>query len=215
MSYIQLSYGVVNDGRQAKLNLPKNYGASQHFKKLPYLCNTSDPDFQNSIVDTLNNRADLQKNLLATSRYGRNIQEDINSVVTDEKFNNVLARYFLDEKNKDVFTSSNPLSVTFKDAKKFDVQNPIIGNLLSQVNANQIGEKEVKELFSKAEDEKISRRLDALRRYNDDDDGDGGDGGDEGPGPGPPPPPPIFSPTFPTEQQRPIPPPRPSRLLPQ
>ena len=143
-----LPYGVVNDRRQAKLNLPKNYGASQHFKKLPYLYNTNDPDFQNSIVDTLNNRADLQKYLLATSRSGQNIQEDINSVVTDEKFNNVLARHFLDEKNKDVFTSSNPLSVTFKDAKKCDVQNPIIGNLLSQVFANQIREEEVKELFS-------------------------------------------------------------------
>ena len=162
MSYIRLPYGVVNDERQTKLNLPKNYGASQYFKKLPSLYNTNDPDFQNSIADTSNNRADLRKYLLATSSYGRNIQENISSVVTDGKFNNVLVRHVLDEKNKGVFTSSNPLSVTFKDAKKFDVQNPIIGNLLSQVNANQIGEKEVKELFSKAEDEKIRRRLNAV-----------------------------------------------------
>ena len=83
MSYIQLPYGVVNDERQAKLNLPKNYSASQYFKKLSYLYNTNDPDFQNSIVDTLNNRADLRKYLLATTSYGRNIQENINSVVTD------------------------------------------------------------------------------------------------------------------------------------
>ena len=212
MSYIQLPYGVVNDERQAKLNLRKNYGASQYFKKLPYLFNKNDPDFQNSIVDTLNNRADLQKYLLATSSYGRNIQENINSVVIDGKFNNALVRHVLDEKNKDVYASSNSLSVTFKDAKKFDVQNPIIGNLLSQVNANQIGEKEVKELFSKAEDEKIRRRFDALRRYND---VNGGDGSDEGPGSGPAPSPPIFPPTFPTQQQCPIPPPRPPRLLPQ
>ena len=156
----------------------------------------------------MNGRADLQKYLLATSSYCRNIQENVSSVVTDGKLNNALVRHVLDEKNKGVFTSSNPLSVTFKDAKKFDVQNPIIGNLLSQVNANQIGEKEVKELFSKAEDEKICRRLDSLRRYND-------DGGDEGPGPGPPPPSPIFPPTFPTQQQRPIPPLRPPRSLPQ
>ena len=60
MSYIRLPYGVVNDERQTKLNLPKNYGASQYFKKLPNLYNTNDPDFQNSIADTSNNRADLE-----------------------------------------------------------------------------------------------------------------------------------------------------------
>ena len=150
VSYIQLPYEVVNDERQAKFNLPKNYRASQYFKKLPYLYNTNDSDLQNSIVDTLNNRTDLRKYLLATSDYGRNIQENINSVVTDGKFNNALVRHVLDEKNKGVFASSTPLSVTFKDEKKI-VQNPVIGNLISQVNANQIGEQEVKELFSKAE----------------------------------------------------------------
>ena len=210
VSYIQLPYEVVNDERQAKFNLPKNYRASQYFKKLPYLCNTNDSDFQNSIVDTLNNRTDLRKYLLATSDYGRNIQENINSVVTDGKFNNALVRHVLDEKNKGVFASSTPLSVTFKDEKKI-VQNPVIGNLISQVNANQIEEQEVKELFSKAEDGKI--RLYALRGH--DDGGDGGGGGDEGPGLSLPPPPPIFPPIFPTQQQeQTVPPARPPRFLP-
>ena len=118
VSYIQLPYEVVNDERQAKFNLPKNYRASQYFKKLPYLYNTNDSDLQNSIVDTLNNRTDLRKYLLATSDYGRNIQENINSVVTDGKFNNALVRHVLDEKYKGVLASSTPLSVTFKDEKK-------------------------------------------------------------------------------------------------
>ena len=99
MPYIQLPYGVVNDERQANLNLPKNYGARQYFKKLTYLYNTNDPDFQNSIADTLNNRADRRKYLLATSSYGLNIQENISSVVTDGKFNNASVRHVLDEKN--------------------------------------------------------------------------------------------------------------------
>ena len=73
------------------------------------------------------------------------------------------------------FYSSTLLSVIFKDVKKFDVQNPIIGNIISQVNANQIGEKGVKELFAKAEDEKIRRRLKVLQRQ-DNEDGDGGGG---------------------------------------
>ena len=59
MSYIQLPYGVVNKEKQ-KLNLPKNYGASQYFNKLPYLSNTGDPEFQNSITGTLNSKADLR-----------------------------------------------------------------------------------------------------------------------------------------------------------
>ena len=99
--------------------------------------------------------------MLATSDFGQNIQENINAVVADGKINDALARHVLDEKNKDVFDSYTPLGVTFKDVKKFDVQNPIIGNITSQVNANQIGEKGVKELFTRAEDEKIRRRLEA------------------------------------------------------
>ena len=97
--------------------------------------------------------------MLATNDYGQNIQENINAVVTDRKFNDALARHVLDEKNKDVSDSYTTLGVTFIDAKKFDVQNPIIGNIISQVNANQMGEKGIKELFARAEDEKIRRRL--------------------------------------------------------
>ena len=48
------------------------------------------------------------------------------------------------KKNKGFFESPIPFSVTFKDAKKFDIQNPIIGNLLSQVNANKISDAKVK-----------------------------------------------------------------------
>ena len=171
MSYIQLPYGVVNEEKQIKLNLPKNYSVSQYVNKLPYLSNTNNPAFQNLITDTLNNRAYLRKYLLATSDYGKNIQENINLVVTDGKFNDALVRHVLVEKNKDVFDSSTPLSVTFNDAKKIDVQNPIIGNIISQVNAKQIGEKVVKELFGRPEDEKIRRRLEALRGQDDEDDG--------------------------------------------
>ena len=61
MTYIQLPYGVANKEKQIKLNLPKNYGASQYFNKLPYLSNTGDPAFQTPVIDNLKSRADLQK----------------------------------------------------------------------------------------------------------------------------------------------------------
>ena len=110
--------------------------------------------------------ADLRKFLFGTSKYRKNIQENINSVVTEGQFNSVALRHFLDEKNKVLFKSPNPLSVTFKDTNKFDVQNPVVGNLLSQVKASTLTEAQVKKILSNAEDTKIRTRLDALRNDN-------------------------------------------------
>ena len=55
--------------------------------------------------------------MLTTSDYGKNIQENIDAVVADGKFNQVVVRRALDQKKKGVFESPIPLSVTFKDAK--------------------------------------------------------------------------------------------------
>ena len=114
------------------------------------------------------------------------MQEGINSVVTDGHFNNVALRPFLDNENKDVFKLPNPLSITFKDANKFDVQNPVIGNIISQVNASQLTDNQVQKLLGEGEDQKIRARLDLLKRNNlrddhdsdnnDEDDGSGGGG---------------------------------------
>ena len=117
MSYLSLPFGLIRKEEKIKLDLPKNYGASQYMKRLPYI-SREDPSFQNSIINIVNNRSDLRKCLLATSEYGRNIQENINSVAAGEKFNQAVVRRVLDQKNKGVFESPTPLSVTFKDAKK-------------------------------------------------------------------------------------------------
>ena len=57
--------------------------------------------------------------------------------------------------------------------KKFDIQNPIIGNLLSQVNANKRSHAKVKQLLGQAKGEELQPRLDRLRKRidqsNDDD----------------------------------------------
>ena len=55
-----------------------------------FLTQTEYPNFQNSIIDVVNNRSDLRKCLLATRDYGRNIQENINAIVPDGKFNHLL-----------------------------------------------------------------------------------------------------------------------------
>ena len=173
MSYLSLPFGLIRIKEKIKLDLPKNYGASQYIKRLPYI-SREDSSFQNSIIDIGNKRSDLRKFLLATSNYGRTIQENINSVVAGGKFNQAVVLRVLDQKNKGVFESPTRLSVTIKDAKQFDIQNPISGHLLTQVNANQLSDKRVKELHGNIKDNEIQRRLDKLRgdtnNNNDDDD---------------------------------------------
>ena len=63
---------------------------------MPYIRNEG-PDLQNSLADVVNNRSDLRKFLLATSDYGRDIQENINTIVADGKFNQAVVRRALDQ----------------------------------------------------------------------------------------------------------------------
>ena len=121
--------------KKIKLDLPTNYGASQYIRRLPYIRN-EDPNFKNSVIDIVNNRSDLRKFLLATP------------VVTDGNFNQAVALRAPDQKNKGAFELPIPLSVMFKDAKKIYIQNPIIGNLLSQVKTNKISDAKIKQLLN-------------------------------------------------------------------
>ena len=98
MSHVQLCYNLICDEKKLKLNLPKIYSASQYIKRSLYFDDRNNPTFQNSIINVVNNRSDLRKFLLATSDYGRNIQENINSIVTDGRFNNAVVRHLLDER---------------------------------------------------------------------------------------------------------------------
>ena len=60
----------------------------------------------------------------------------------------------------------------------------MIGNLLSQVNANQLIDKQVKKILDEREDLKIRARLDALRNNTDGNnvDEDGSDSSSDGGG---------------------------------
>ena len=99
--------------------MPKNYETSQYVKRLPYIANKG-PDFDNRVIDLINNMEDLKKWLLAMSEYGNEIQEDLNAIVGyDEKFNNAIVRHALDLKNSAIFRNLNLMNVTFRDVKKF------------------------------------------------------------------------------------------------
>ena len=99
---LYLPFGLVRKEKKIKFDLPKNYGAIQYIRRLPYVRN-EDPNFKNSINDIVNNRSDLRKFLLAASDYGKNIEENIKAVVADRKFNWAVVRRTQDRKNKEVF----------------------------------------------------------------------------------------------------------------
>ena len=53
MSYLSLAFDLIRKEEEIKLDLPKNYGASQYIKRLPYI-SREDPIFQNSTIDIIN-----------------------------------------------------------------------------------------------------------------------------------------------------------------
>ena len=52
MSHVSLPFGLIQKDKQIKLDLPKNYAASQYIKRLPHIEN-EDTHFQNKIIDWL------------------------------------------------------------------------------------------------------------------------------------------------------------------
>ena len=128
---------------------------------------------------------------MATSDYGNEIQEDVNAVVGyDEKFKNAIVRHSLDLKDQAIFRNPNPINVTFHDMKNFDLVNPVIGKLATQIKASKLTDYQLtKKLFEQDEVEKLQLCLDALKYWvnNKDDNnenigssGSGGGGDDDG-----------------------------------
>ena len=79
----------------------------------------------------------MQKYLLATGILKDSIQDSLDMIVTDGKFNNVSVRRVLDTKYLSVMKKANPIDNVFKDKAQFDTQNPIIGTLLTQIQSGK------------------------------------------------------------------------------
>ena len=115
------------------------------------------------------------------------IQENLNIITTDGRFNEASIRKASDTKYPSVMKKSNPIDVVFKDKAKFDAQNLVIGTLLAQVN-NEDKKKEKAFLNQLSgvlsiTDLNIRKRLQELKDFNegrvndDDDDDNNNDGG--------------------------------------
>ena len=91
-----------------------------------------------------------------------------------------MVRRALDEKRKGLLQYGTPLSITFKDAKEFDIRNPIIGGLLSQAEANKLDDNILKQKLEDLKNREIESRLIGLRlpsskNNNNNNNGDDGD----------------------------------------
>ena len=118
MLHIQLPYDYVENNKQVQFNLPNKYEESFYLKEVPQLTNRN-PAIENNLLNLIRNADDLKKWLLATSKYGDEIQEDLNAIVGhDEKFNNAIVRHALDLKDEAIFRNLNPTNVAFYDVKK-------------------------------------------------------------------------------------------------
>ena len=134
-SYIQVPYGYRKVSNPIQFLSPKNVEENQYLNRIGYITNKDDPVVKKNILDAVKHRKDLQKWILATIDFGRELQRDINEITGgDEKFNNAVLRRALDLKRDGLFRNPQPISLLFNDVEKFHQQNPIIGKLAIQIN---------------------------------------------------------------------------------
>ena len=206
MSYIQLPDKIVDKVDQVQLNLPKDKKVKDLFAHLPYIANLKDPILQNRVEDLLKNREDLKNYLLATEFLGTTLEDSFQLAVSHGKLNDGTKVRHLSELNDPKYKyfrqNNNPLDVVYREKAKFDVQNPIIGDLLKEINKGKLSEEEyfkktkaapnikdldIRERFDKVFERDTRKKDNFLDQTNNRNNGD-----DSPPGsPGAPPPPPI------------------------
>ena len=156
MSYIQLPDGLKKNVGKIQLNLAKDEKARDLLERLPYLANLKDPILQNRVENLLKNREDLQKYLLATEDLNKTIEDSLQLAVTHGKLNDEAAVRHVSERNdvnyKFFKKNDNPLHVVYKEQAKFNIQNPIIGSLLKEINRGRQTYEGIKKTLDKGPD---------------------------------------------------------------
>ena len=190
MSYIQLPDKIVNKVEQVQLNLPKDQKAKDLLAHLPYIANLQDPILQNRVEDLLKNREDLQNYLLATEFLNKTLELAVSHGKLNEGTKVRHLSELNDPKCKYFRQRNNPLDVVYKEKAKFDVQNPIIGDLLKEINKGKLSDDEyfrktktaadirdldIKERFNKLFERDSKKRDNVLNSNNDDDNDDDND----------------------------------------
>ena len=168
MAYYQLPDTINKNIPTIKLNLPPDEKARDLMEHLSYLAQMQDPIFQNKVEDLIKNREDLQAYLLATEDLDRTLDESLKLAVTHGKLNDASKVRHVSERNDPKYQffkqNDNPLDVVYREKAKFDVQNPIIGSLIQQINRGRLTDKNIDEALKKAPNTKV---LDVEERWRD------------------------------------------------
>ena len=115
---IQPTFGVVryiSKEKSIKLKLPANYRNDVLFHHLPYLGHLENPAIKDVVRDGVVDNIALQKYLLVTGVLKDSIQNSLDMIVTDGKFNNAGIRRALHTKYRTIIKKPNPINVVFKD----------------------------------------------------------------------------------------------------
>ena len=200
MSYIQLPDKIVDKVEQIQLNLPKDKKAKDLFAHLPYIANLQDPILQNRVEDLLKNREDLQNYLLAPEFLNTTLEDSLQLAVSHGKLNEGTKVRHLSELNDPQYKyfrqNNNPLDVVYKENAKFDVQNPIIGDLLKQINKGKNDDEyfnaikkapdakdlSIQDRFNKVFNRDTKKRDNILNEFNNNNNDDDDPGQPGGPG---------------------------------
>ena len=166
MSYIQLPDGLKKNVVKIQLNLPKDEKARDLLEHLPYLANLKDPISQNRVENLLKTREDLQKYLLVTEDLNKTIGDSLQLAVTHGKLNDAAAVRNVSERSDPNYNffkkNDNPLDVLYKEQARFDVQNPVIGTLLKEINRGKQTYEGIEKTLDKGPD---PRTLDLEERW--------------------------------------------------
>ena len=160
--------------KSIKLSLPPNFGKNGLFDQLPYLAHLRNPVIVDVIKIGIMDNLSLQKYLLVTGLLKDSIQGslDINMIRTllptlvggmiitysldmivssDRKLIYAVVRTQLDTKFASAMRKPNPIDAVFKGKVKFDTEKPIIGTLLTQMEAGKLDqEKQIKKYLQTA-----------------------------------------------------------------
>ena len=68
------------------------------------------------------------------------MQTDINHYVTKNRINDASFRQKVDPISKNILRRQNLLELVFEDISTFDAENPIIGNLLREIDIKKSGQ---------------------------------------------------------------------------
>ena len=126
-----------------------------------------DPILQNRVEDLLKNSEDLQNYLLTTEHLGTTLEDSLQLAVSHGKLNEGTKVRHLSELNDPKYKyfrqNNNPLDVVYREKAKFDVQNPIIGDLLKEINKGKLS---AEEYFKKTNTAPDIKDLDIKERFN-------------------------------------------------